>query len=626
MSDQLSKKVRIVDNISIEVYLQGKRKYAIINNNGEITRGDKVNYSNDDDSIIHDALINFASNKGKDVNYYKIIQDPYVDPFTQRTYGNGILSPYYLNNGCKLCIQWTGSIPNPDFSLGTYSIGDEVITQNDRYLSNQVITSNVDDAMNQEILPQSTWVDINGKRDTSHVDNKSIIILLPNGFTENDGKGYLVWYNSNLQYSNKSTNTNDFSNSVKDSDIIETVITKYQMNVKNLYGIDYDLKLCSPDTNYCNIIPYKSPLENPNPSPINQSDDKLGSSQSVSKTKPIIDGLPDTIQVKAKVNLPSFTVWTGPIPKINNDEYDYFNDSEISDEYLETNYSGEEETAIKLSAGEGINSDEEIQSQRNYNAGENDPNNNNTPGGSTGLKSLGTYYSELPNESFKGSSGIKPGFNSVPYYQQFDKRWADIIYGLSDGGIFVEATIPPARKSVSVQWQGNTYNVKCDHFKGEIGFSSIQGGGCGITSISMIINYWAVKGKCKYTSPIKIAKMSSENGSRSGPPCNGTSPGGKSGSFGKSIKNNFNINFDVTNSKDAQEFIKNGYPILFCGQNFIGKNSKGGNTKSYSGHFIVITGYDNDKWRVNDPGRIIDECIIYFDTFPTGSFWKFIPK
>jgi hypothetical protein len=60
----------------------------------------------------------------------------------------------------------------------------------------------------------------------------------------------------------------------------------------------------------------------------------------------VIDGIADKLQVKAKENIPAFTIWTGDIPKTK--EIDVFDDSqEIDDEYLESVFAGEEENAPK---------------------------------------------------------------------------------------------------------------------------------------------------------------------------------------------------------------------------------------------------------------------------------------
>jgi len=669
--DVLGKTVRIDDKTydpkgaKLEIWNKGRHKYVIhhLDKKGiqpsSLTYyyidGDKISASLTDDEVIKAWLSQIET---VDKKVYKVIQDPYSDePVTKRVYGDG-KSPYYLNNGCKLFIEWSGYIPNPKFDLGTFSTAQAAqnnmkIGDPDRFLSNQPITYNKDEVYN--LPPFSTWVVPTGEvnaalqpvtdyRDRSSISSKKITIHLPDGFTENGGKGYLILTkkNDDLGYSTDASNENNTNkySSTKDANIISIVISKFKSMVQKLHGIsDYDLKLCEPDSEACKLIEYKSPLEAPNNPPQQAAinDTPPGPSQSSTKIKLNIQGLFDSgdgttpgstssvFEIKAKTDMPTFTIWTGEIPQT--EEIDVFDDlEELDDEYTESGYSGEEEQTIKLSAGEGLKTDEEYVAETNQTYAPNDPATSNTPGGGTGLVSTGTYTSQLPNESSRGTGNVKPGFNGVPYYQQFDSRWANVVYGRANDGTFVEANVKPAVGSVNVTWNGGTYTIKCDHYKGNKGFSSIQGGGCGITSTSMIISYWSVKGKCKPTSPVKIAKLASENGSRPGPPCNGTQPGGRNGGFGKAIKANFNIDFDASNSKEAQELVKKGFPVLFCGQNFAGKNSSGKVTPEYGGHFIVITGYDNGKWRVNDPGRNVDDRgIAYFDTFPSGGFWKFIP-
>lgn len=717
--DILGKTVRIDDKqfnpkgAKFEVWTKRRHKYikwyrdeknGIISTENYIDN-DKISASLTDDEVIkawlsqREAFAKFRP----DLQVYKVIQDPYSDePITKRVYGDG-KSPYYLNNGCSINIEWRGQKPNPDFTLGTFSNPEDaenyyrkrtngVRNGPNRYLRDTVenpviLTSSVDDANDTSKLPTSSWVveepfdsGIAGisvemtepnYRDKSSVDNKIVTVNMPTGFTENEGKGYLVWTNHGLQYDTKAlpygteyqktllidtqgnvvdpgsttstsglravnaVTTGDiirhFGSGNKDADIVSEVIEKFKSMVVEKHGIsrtDYDLKLCEPDSEACKLIEYKSPLEGSNNTPDQAAalDTPKGGSQS-SKIKLVIDGLGDDLQVRAKEDLPEFTIWTGPIPKPKElrDEFDEL--GELDDEYTESNYTGEEEATIKVSAGESFDTDEAKDAAYNDTYVPNDPNTSNTPGAGTGLKSTGTYTSELPSESSKGTGSVKPGFNGVPYYQQFDKRWANVIYGRANDGTFVEANVEPTKIGlINVTWNGGTYTIKCDHKKGNSGFSSIQGGGCGITSTSMIISYWSTKGKCKPTSPVKIAKLASENGSRPGPPCSGTQPGGRSGGFAKAIKANFNIDFDASNAKEAQDLIKKGFPVLFCGQNFSGKNSTGVATSPYGGHFIVLTGYDNGKWRVNDPGRNIDKGgITYFDSFPSGSYWKFIP-
>jgi len=309
MADQLLKAVRITDNIKLEVYQQGrKRKYALFYDS-EMTKSEKYDVSLTDDQVIQEALSIYNIKYANDNKTFKVIQDPYKDPFVQRTYGNGDKSPYYINNGCGINILWEG-----------YANSSPVITS------------------------QS---DINDP----NVANKVVTVYLPSGFTENNGKGYLVWTTNGFNYSDKVNigNISNFGSYVEDHSIVDIIISRFQSDVKTLHGLsEYDLKLCSPDTESCSIITYKSPLEAPKSTnaQLVAAQTPPSPTQSIPKIKFTIDGLGDTIQVKAKTDLDTFTVWTGPIPKPA-DQIDQFDNlGELDPEYTESSYAGFEETGI----------------------------------------------------------------------------------------------------------------------------------------------------------------------------------------------------------------------------------------------------------------------------------------
>jgi len=408
--DQLLKAVRITDDMKLEVYQQGKkRKYAIIydggndyinnrRNNTENTKSEKYDVAMSDDDIIQEFLKRYNNWFYSAEKKYVITQNPYKDPAPVRTYGTGgTASPYYLNNGCAINIQWIGKIPNPEFNPGTYSnlyhaenAGED--NGKPRYLENVTITATSDAADNSNILPKSSWsvsppitdgllepkeVPID-YRDTSYVQDKIVTVTLPNGFTENGGKGYLVWTQGGLQYDSKSIPENTpaqrilfdgqyidvgyskpkdqityFSNSNKDSDIIEKVISDFESKVSSLHGIfRYELKLCAPNNEACSLVPYKSPLEPPVKA--NDLQTPVAATQSVPKIKFTIDGLGDDLQVKAKENLPDFTIWTGliPKPKALTDDYDEL--SELDPIYSESLFAGNEEELAKITQANSI--------------------------------------------------------------------------------------------------------------------------------------------------------------------------------------------------------------------------------------------------------------------------------
>lgn len=367
--DQLLKSVRITDNIKVDVYQQGKkRKYALFNdsdnsyiNNRRLlkninTKSEKYDIAMTDDEVIEMALEAYNRKFGTPSKKYYITQKVYSEPSPVRLYGNGEQSPYYLNNGCALNIRWVGQIPNPDFVLGTFSNVDdaEEATGIKSYLQDVTVTSTVDDATDTSKMPSASW----GK---SFVSRKEVTITLPKGFTENGGKGYLVWTNNGLQYNDKALpagtdNGNAisyFQNHTEDARVIEVVLSYFEGDISSLHGIaanSIGLSLCHPDTEACSLIPYKSPLEPPNSTKdqLISNDTPPGPSQSVPKLKLTIDGLPDVVQVKAKVNLPEFTIWTGPIPKPKELSDTYDEENSLDPQYLENDYAGPEETGLDL--------------------------------------------------------------------------------------------------------------------------------------------------------------------------------------------------------------------------------------------------------------------------------------
>ena len=791
MADIPKRVIRLIDNIKSELYEEGKKKYTQIwdpTGNNTYNEGDggpsgiksperskKQASADDDNNVIHlgiedSQIVEYYRLKAKrtthgklvDIKpYFTYLQDPFSEtPPPKRIYGGGGLgtpevdnvgpTPYYLNNGCKVNIKWTGKVPNPDFKLGNFSTPTEAERYNKslkpegppRYLSDRPILSDIDNIHskqsldsygaveeegNQTLRPQSEWVletggydpsytelAVSGQqiigitfsakyRDTPIVENKFVSITLPTGFTENDGKGYLEWvgfYGTKipLMYSTVPKGTRSFTTGIggrgpdqtetknvsvlnnfpeyqKDEDILKDVIKGYQVQASDLYHNspnDYDLKVCFPDTGPCSLIPYKSPIV---------SLSEVGVTPSVAVNTPILTpkkvklnvfGLPGvtslsgetdgTIKVKVKVSLPEFTVYLGDPPGTTGSDATGLNpfgliDDEVEnpDPYEETSFVGAEdggEHAIPLITQQEQESEQKQQEEIAQKQNTEESNALNTQKLPDGLKSLGTYNSEFPADSAKGGE-IKPGFNNVPYYQQFDSRWANVIYGKSDGGIFIEAKILPRaiNKKVSVSWDGKSHIVYCDHPNGDNGWSDIHGGGCGITSFSMAINYWSKKGKTggKSTSPIKIAKMACDTGARpplmnrakkGDTPNMATSGTGPTTAFYKAIKDNFNLKVSiVTDLEKAKKLVREGTPVVFCGRKFQGKNANHGNSSNYGGHFVVLTGFDNNsewtgtgKWRVNDPGGNVDKKtgggISYFDVFPgekgfigSGTLW-----
>jgi hypothetical protein len=360
MADTPKIVIRLIDNIKLELYEGNRKKYVQIwdpTGNNTYNEGDggpsgiksperskKYSSAENDDDIIHDAIQNsqivqyYRLKIGKySTDYFNYLQNPFSEtPPPKRIYGGGGLgtpevdnvgpTPYYLNNGCKVNVKWTGKVPNPDFKLGTFSTPNEAERYNEsldpegppRFLEDQPILSDEDDVKSPTLRPQSEWVleqggydpkykSFNssgqqvigftysaGYRDKPEVKDKFVTVTLPPGFTENDGKGYLEYVGSGdgrgfvysttpKQKVNRSTVgisrpgtiinyetpdisvKNVFNEDSKDDYILDFIINDYQSRVSSLYHTsmyDYTLKVCFPDTGTCSPIPYKSPVVN----------------------------------------------------------------------------------------------------------------------------------------------------------------------------------------------------------------------------------------------------------------------------------------------------------------------------------------------------------------------------
>lgn len=392
MADTPKRVIRLIDNIKLELYEGSRKKYVQIwdpTGNNTYNEGDggpsgiksperskKYQSAEADDDVIHNFIENYSqivqfyrikSNRSTRKEYFNYLQDPFSEtPPPKRIYGGGGLgtpevdnvgpTPYYLNNGCKVNIKWTGRIPNPKFIVGTFSTPDEAEDYNQslnpegppRWLYDQPILSDMDETDSTEnptLRPQSEWIlktyynpgnnvtpgkTYSDYRDKPYVNDKFVSITLPTGFTENGGKGYLEWVGSGegkgLVYSTVPKGTinqviginsrgqgigeevnisvkNNFSDYYKDEDILRTIINGYQTQVSSLYKTsmyDYDLKVCFPDTGTCSPIPYKSPL-------VNLSE--VGSTPIV-----VVGVTPSTIPKKVKLNvfgLPGVTSLSG---------------------------------------------------------------------------------------------------------------------------------------------------------------------------------------------------------------------------------------------------------------------------------------------------------------------------
>ena len=758
--DVLGKTVRIDDKrydpkgAKLEVWTKGRHKYLIryvdpegknapesskilyINTTG---KAEKPNASLSDDEVIKEYLLEIKQTVLFNIEVglsphpmchqiLKVIQDPYSnETINKRIYGDG--SPYYLNNGCSISIEWLGQKPNPDFFLGTFSnpndaekyyrrnlipkesvsgfnkkrgpsrylrlerdttrLADGIDRNAAWYLLNGahkgfnkdgvvilpespeedgvIITSGVDNADDSSTLPTSSWVIDEGTvnpindfdndgiddlfegpfseglfRDESYVWHKKVTIKLPEGVNEEK----LVWTNKmdNLQYISNSlpegseynktilvptgfTGSNGepgmrpvevtetkpiiqyFRSSQKDSNIILEVIERFKSMVISKNGIqDYDLKLCSPDSESCKFIDYISPLEDIKPvTPVEPVAAADAPPVDNGKIKLNIQGLFDidgttpgssqsVFEIKAKTTMPSFLVWTGEIPKT--EEIDVFVDlQELDDEYVETDFAGEGENLLTFEESEAI--EEELRSQNNNDNNNNNNNNEGTGDEGTGDKGTGEFKAEnltnLPKITDPGKTTTQKfplEFNGVPYYAQWDSRWGQQTYSeKNSSGVVTE---------------------KCKEKNGSE--SNLKTSGCGVTSVVMVINYWAKLGKTggKFTTPSQLAEIFSRNGGRM---CGSGSRMGTDG-VKKYLEKEFGLTWKLLGSGNEvlNKALKKGYPIVIGGQEYSGLTPAGTIRNSTTqGHYMVATGIDSGGYiRINDPGYATANVISAF--------------
>ncbi len=397
MADKLGKSYRIddrryvKDGSKVEVWTKGRHKYLVhqldpkgikapATNTITYINREKISASLTDDEVINlwleecKTAVEFNSkNKisNPNVDAWKIIQNPYEEiPPKKRVYGE---TPYYLNNGCSVEVKWIGRIPNPGFDLGTFSnpkAADYLGAPVDRYLSNQPITSSVDDAKNKNtLMPVSNWtvaepfedgIDSNSNpfftepnyKDKPYVSYKEVKVNLPSGVKEEGD--YLVWTNGGLQYNTKALPTSErngrsdlrisnFNDYDEDSRILELIIAKFKIQVADTQGInDYRLGLCEPSTETCNLLEYKSPLQPKPAEPPSTPIQPISGTPSVVKVPINVDGLEDGLEIKALYGI-SFEVWVG-----QKEEIAVLDGEELDEEYLEGAFSGEEEQRIVL--------------------------------------------------------------------------------------------------------------------------------------------------------------------------------------------------------------------------------------------------------------------------------------
>ena len=510
-------------------------------------------------------------------DFYTIVQDPWQDePPLTRIYG---YDPYFLNNGVEVRVRWYGGTQSVTFNSPEYVAG----------LTGGFVYSNNDgtETYNKLILspgntPSNPFVqntqDIEFAKSEKKKISKSIIAVVnntqPNFYTIADSNQIVLAGTGSYD---TSVIPKNFTGDTIDDVIIKNFIDLWKTKVPN-----YDLKLCTPSY-YPNLIDLEviPPFSSQNAgTPSNDG-------------QPVVDNTPEAVKfnlsivydtfrkIKAGEDLPDIKIYVGDPPKEGEflfDE-DEFDDSALLDEeYLEAAFQGDGENILSLQDERDIQ--EELDEQRKN--GEIPP---DLPPGDT---------TNLPAKSPGGEDGkYSLQFNGVPYYAQWDARWG------KDG--------------YSIKNKDGSQKQKCTEKSGKE--SNLQSSGCGVTSVTMVINYWATRGKTrgKFTTPKEMGDIFSKNGGRV---CNSGSA--MSEGVKKYIESTFGLSWIFLSSESKViEALKKKYPVVICGGKYKGLNHKGESTTlTTAGHYIVLTGIDSSGTvRANDPGYRLTKAVA---AFPNG--------
>lgn len=183
-----------------------------------------------------------------------------------------------------------------------------------------------------------------------------------------------------------------------------------------------------------------------------------------------------------------------------------------------------------------------------------------------------------PGYDVQGKSTIPSSFNKSPHYCQGDSRWGKLTYSKPD--------------------------QKCLEKGG--GESTIKSSGCGPTSLTMAINYWAGQGYCSPTNPAEVCDLVKNNGGRvckSGSSLNDT--------VRKALEQKFGLTFKSgIGSSGLMPYLKKGWPCIMSGGKYgqgtagpVLNHLGGPKTSTTAGHFVCLTGIDSQgRIRVSDPG------------------------
>lgn len=341
MNEIKSVRVRSKDGVDIKVtlYKSGNRRKIEGKSNGLPTWGLSEyggnryqNYT--DDQIIDDFIeVNRKSSQISDIEYYSIIQDPWSDnPPSYRSFG---YDPYYLNNGTSIYIYW---LDDDNVGAGGKAWSDE----------------NGNELNIKSGLTQST----------KGLITKTVTITPPS----DSGDKSLIVKDSTI--SSEYVTGDKFSGTTSDLDIINQVISYWKIKVPN-----YDIELCSPSNTFCNLITYKSPVQEltPEEEPPQKTEE---SEQGKDKIKLSVV-IPKDLELKVKEDLNELKVYVGEPPLSPSDfvfQDDFDNLEELDPEFYESSFSAEEESPESIpEVPSSSNSNPESSSESEFKPGTSTP-------------------------------------------------------------------------------------------------------------------------------------------------------------------------------------------------------------------------------------------------------------
>lgn len=253
----------------------------------------------------------------------KIIQDPWLEePPKERIFGS---DPYYLNNGSAIFIDWS--------ERGIWAGGDKWSDFN----GNELNVSRNNDSKFFIDRKVEIW-----SPDTLKIiqSDKNEIFIVTNLGIKNRGGG-----NEPKLYS---------GSGLLDTNIIEDVLSMWNSQVPN-----YNVSLCDPDNEFCELINYISPLDDENlPDGENlpdEEEDNVIPEESKTPKEKLSVVLPSGINVKVKEDI-SIKIYVGdpPITELPTvDGFDFgdeedFSDLLLDDEFREDEFAGLDESQLEI--------------------------------------------------------------------------------------------------------------------------------------------------------------------------------------------------------------------------------------------------------------------------------------